>query len=183
MPPKCLSASKQLFTEGGKCISCPPADPRRTVHPLVLMDVGFVGTSDREEMGKGWDRKGRCMNSLCRSKADRGRRKAQAKQLSRAVSSLYISQIPLSSTSLLQPAPKVAPGLPDQAQTLGVSRLWGSSYTVAVSWTPYKGHPVLTLLNLASDKLLCLPSFFSPRHSPGLGPIHFDRTLVGILPN
>ena len=69
----------------------------------------------------------------------------------------------ISSTSLLQPplqpAPAAAPGLPDQAHTLGVTSSWGSSYAVAVSWAPYTGRPVLMFLNLASDKLLCLPPF------------------------
>lgn len=73
---------------------------------------------------------------------------------------LYL-QVPSSSSSLLQLTlqPAAAPGLPDQAHTLGVSSPWGSSYAVAVSRASYTDHPVLMFLNLASDKLLCLPPF------------------------
>lgn len=63
----------------------------------------------------------------------------------------------------MKPPLQPALGLPGQAHSLGVTSPWGSSYVVAVSWAPYTGHPVLTFLNLACDKLLYLPPFlFSP---------------------
>lgn len=156
------------------------AHPSRTVLTLLLVDVGFAGAHDREKMGKGagtgWgDARVHCTGQKRMEGEER------LKQLSRAVFSLGISQIPSSSTSLLQ----LHPHLHQQCLTRLTSLGRSPSYVVAVSWTPCTSHPAPLGSEFSSKILLCLTPFhFLPSgHSPELGPINFDRTSAGILPN
>lgn len=111
-PPKCLPASKHLFTQGGKNISWPMAHPSRTVPTFLLWD--FKGAHDRDEMGKG---AGTGQGSLCRSKAGGGRRKAEAAHQG------WFFPVYLTNAIIPNTFAATAPALSDQAHILGVQPL------------------------------------------------------------